>query len=174
MIPGHALFADPIFELRRAVPSDASAIRVLTRAAYAKWVPLIGREPKPMVADYAVAVRDHRIDLLQVAGELAALVETVAEPGCLLIVNVAVAPEFQGRGHGSGLIAHAERLAMALDHVETRLYTNALFTENIGLYQRLGYRIDREEAFKGGRLVHMRKSLSASAFETRGLPFLSE
>ena len=44
-------------ELRRATPSDAAAIRDLTREAYAKWVPLIGREPKPMTADYDAAPR---------------------------------------------------------------------------------------------------------------------
>jgi hypothetical protein len=38
-------------ELRQATAADAGAIRDLTREAYAKWVPLIGREPKPMTAD---------------------------------------------------------------------------------------------------------------------------
>ena len=56
--------------LRPAVPTDASAIQELTRDAYAKWVPVIGREPKPMKADYAEAVRKHRIDLLYVDGAL--------------------------------------------------------------------------------------------------------
>ena len=55
-------------ELRQAVATDAPAIRDLTRAAYAKWVPLIGREPKPMTADYAEAVRKHRFDLLYAEG----------------------------------------------------------------------------------------------------------
>jgi hypothetical protein len=50
-------------ELRRAVAADAAAVRALTRAAYAKWVPLIGREPKPMGADYEAAVLRHCIDL---------------------------------------------------------------------------------------------------------------
>ena len=45
--------------LRRAAPPDAEAVRSLTRKAYAKWIPVIGREPKPMTADYEVAVRDH-------------------------------------------------------------------------------------------------------------------
>ena len=58
--------------LRTAAPADAAAIRDLTRAAYAKWVPVIGREPKPMGPDYEAAVREHRFDLLHVAGELAA------------------------------------------------------------------------------------------------------
>ena len=43
---------DDTVELRQAVATDAAAIRELTRAAYAKWVPLIGREPKPMTANY--------------------------------------------------------------------------------------------------------------------------
>jgi hypothetical protein len=64
-------------ELRQATLSDAPAIRDLTRKAYAKWVPLIGREPMPMTADYDVAVRQHRFDLLVSHDSLAALIETV-------------------------------------------------------------------------------------------------
>jgi hypothetical protein len=37
-------------------------------AAYTKWVAAIGREPKPMTANYEQAVIDHVIDLL--AGQL--------------------------------------------------------------------------------------------------------
>ena len=56
--------ASESLELRRAVAADAAAIRELTREAYAKWVPVIGREPKPMTADYAEALRKNRFDLL--------------------------------------------------------------------------------------------------------------
>ena len=44
-------------QIRRAGEADAAAVRELTRSAYAKWVPLIGREPMPMTADYERAVR---------------------------------------------------------------------------------------------------------------------
>jgi ribosomal protein S18 acetylase RimI-like enzyme len=148
-------------ELRRAVASDAPAIRALTREAYAKWVPLIGREPKPMTADYAEAVRRHRIDLLHLDGVLAALIETIAEADHLLIENVAVAPAFQGRGLGRKLMAHAEQIAAASGFGEIRLYTNKLFTDNIALYRKLGYRIDREEVLAIGVAVHMSKPVGA-------------
>jgi len=156
--------------LRRASRADAPAITVMTRAAYAKWIPLIGREPKPMGADYAEAVRTHLIDLLYANGELAALVETIPEPTHLLIENLAVSPAFQGRGYGVRLMAHAEQLAASLRLGEIRLYTNKLFAENVRFYLRLGYRVDREEAFKGGSLVHMSKRLEATGKGPRNRP----
>jgi GNAT superfamily N-acetyltransferase len=143
--------------LRRAEAPDAAAVRDVTRAAYAKWVPLIGREPKPMQADYDKAVIEHRIDLLELDGRLAALIETIAEPDHLLIENVVVSPDFQKRGLGRRLMAHAETLAASLGYCEIRLYTNKLFAENVELYLRLGYRIDREEVIPAGTVVHMSK-----------------
>lgn len=144
-----------------ATAADADAIRALTRDAYAKWVPVIGREPLPMRADYAAAVREHRIDLLRLDGRLVALIEMVPHPDHLLIENVAVAPGFQGKGFGRRLLAHAEQVAASLGHGEIRLYTNQSFAGNLRLYQALGYRVDREEAFMGGLTVHMSKRLGA-------------
>ena len=146
--------------IRRATPADAPAVRDLTRAAYAKWIPIIGREPKPMAADYHAAVRDHLVDLLHVDGTLAALVETISEPDHLLIENVAVAPAFQGAGHGRRMMYHAERLAATLGHGEVRLYTNQMFADNVRLYLALGYRIDREERGVLGMTVYMSKHLT--------------
>ncbi len=150
--------------LRRAVPADAAAVRELTRAAYAKWVPAIGREPLPMRADHAAAVRDHLVDLLLVDGALAAVIETVpAPPGHLLIENVAVLPAFQKQGHGSRLVAHAERLAAFLGLPEVRLYTNRDFAGNVPFYLAHGFRVDREEPFMGGITVYMSKAVPAAA-----------
>lgn len=146
--------------VRRAGPTDAAAVRELTRAAYAKWVPVIGREPKPMTADYDTAVRDHLVDLLQVGGETVALIEMAPGADHLLIVNVAVAPAFQGQGHGRAVLAHAEEAARSLGLGEVRLYTNGRFTENLRLYARLGYRVDREETHPQlGLAVYMSKRL---------------
>ncbi len=145
--------------LRRAIPADADAIRKLTRLAYAKWVPVLGREPKPMLADYGLAIRNHLIDLLYLDDELLALIETIPEADHLLIENLAVSPKFQGKGYGRELMAHAERLANSRGYGVIRLYTNKLFAENVQFYLKLGYRVDREEAFRGSFLVHTRKPL---------------
>jgi ribosomal protein S18 acetylase RimI-like enzyme len=112
-----------------------------------------------MTADYEAAVRNHRFDLLYIDGTLAALIETIVEPNHLLVENVAVSPVFQGRGLGRKLMAHAETLARAAGFSELRLYTNQRFAENVALYRKLGYRVDREEDIKVGIVVHMSKRL---------------
>lgn len=144
-------------QLRQATAVDVAAIRALTRAAYAKWVPLVGREPSPMTADYEAAIVTHRFDLLERDGQLAALIETVDEGDQLLIENIAVAPAFQGQGLGHVLLAHAERLAADLGRPRLRLFTNRRFAENIRLYLSVGYVIDREEDLGFAVRVHMSK-----------------
>jgi ribosomal protein S18 acetylase RimI-like enzyme len=146
--------------LRRATPADAAAIRDLTRAAYTRWVAVIGREPRPMTADYDAAVRDHLVDLLHLDSELVALIEIRPEVDHLLIVNVAVSPAYQGRGYGRALLVHAEEHARSLGLGEVRLYTNGGFTDNVKLYRRIGYRVDREEVHPQlGAAVYMSKRL---------------
>jgi GNAT superfamily N-acetyltransferase len=146
-------------EIRQAVLKDAASIRDLTRAAYAKWVALIGREPLPMQADYERAVVEHTIDLLIVDGALAGLVETILRSDHLWIENVAVAPEQQGRGFGHLLLAHAERRAIHAGRPEIRLLTNQAFAANLELYARRGYSINRTEPFRGVTTVHMSKRI---------------
>lgn len=146
--------------IRRATPSDATAIRDLTRRAYAKWVPLIGREPLPMTADYERAVVEHVVDLLERNGKLVALIETVPADDHVLIENLAVDPCEQGKGHGDRLLARVEALARERGIAEMRLYTNEKFAANIAYYAKRGYEeYRRQELVPGNIAVFMRKRL---------------
>jgi GNAT superfamily N-acetyltransferase len=151
----------PSLEIHLATPQDAASIRDLTRAAYAKWVALIGREPLPMQADYDRAVREHAIDLLTDNGALVGLIETIARPDHLWIENVAVAPDRQGKGYGRLLLAQAEKRAAESGRGEIRLMTNAAFAANLALYTRLGYAVVGSEPFRGGTAVTMMKRVDA-------------
>lgn len=145
---------------RPATREDAQAIRALVRSAYAKWVPLIGREPLPMQADYERAVGEHAFDLVERDGVLAGLVETVGTPDGLYIVNVAVAPDFQGQGLGRRLLALAEGKAREAGFARVALRTNAAFAANIRLYLAAGYGVDKREPFLDGEVVQMSKSVT--------------
>src|SRR5216683_281575 len=134
---------------RRATSADASTVREITRAAYSKWIPVIGREPKPMTANYLQAVADHVIDLFEEAGRPIALIE-----------DVAVLPDQHGKGIGGLLLKRAETIARSLGLNELRLYTNAMFAANITFYAHRGFEeFLREPHAAGGEVVHMKRAV---------------
>ena len=145
---------------RRAGENDAETVRALTHAAYAKWVPVIGRRPKPMNVDYEQAVQTHLIELAYEDGTLVALLEIVPALDHLLLENIAVAPAHQRKGLGHRLMARVEAMARARGLTKVRLYTNKAFDTNLAFYQKLGYTLEREEPIKaGGTLVHFVKTV---------------
>jgi GNAT superfamily N-acetyltransferase len=143
--------------IRRASAEDVDGIAAVTRAAYAKWVGVIGREPLPMTVDYHRAFRRHRFDVACRDGALLGVLETVAKDDLLLIENVCVLPAAQGQGIGRRLLARAEALALSAGLLGVRLYTNARFADKLRLYAAHGYAVERQEPFRGGLLVHMVK-----------------
>lgn len=145
--------------LRRATPADAPAIAALTAAAYSKYIVRMGREPQPMRTDYVRVVAEHPVWLLEAAGELLGVLVLMHEPDALLIYNVAVSPQYQRHGYGRQLLAYTEAQARAAGYAHIRLYTNALMTENIALYTRLGYHETGREAFGELTRVNFAKAL---------------
>lgn len=65
-------------EIRRATAEQVDDVRDLTLKAYAKWVGVTPRKPRPMTADYHEAFGKHRFDCLYQDGTLVGLIETVA------------------------------------------------------------------------------------------------
>jgi GNAT superfamily N-acetyltransferase len=151
---------DASIRFRPAEPSDAAAIRDIVRAAYTKWVPLIGREPLPMRADYDKAVAEHPFDLVIANGSIVGMIETMLADDHLWVENVCVAPDAQGKGIGRLLLERAEAKALEAGRPELRLLTNAAFEANVSLYKRFGYVVDREEPFMNGVTVYMSKKLT--------------
>jgi molybdopterin-guanine dinucleotide biosynthesis adapter protein len=146
---------------RRADKHDADAVRQLTRGVYAKWVPIIGREPMPMKADYEKAVSDHWVDLLERDGKLVGLIEMIPKSDHLHIENIAVAEIFQAQGIGRVLMDRAFTLAKAARLQEVRLLTNKAFESNIQMYDHFGFENYAETAFPdGGTTVYFRKPVS--------------
>jgi ribosomal protein S18 acetylase RimI-like enzyme len=153
--------------IRRAMPADAAAIAALTDAAYAKYVPRMGRKPQPMTVDYHQVVAEHPVWVLCVDQALAGVLVLQHEPDTLLIYSVAIHPDYQHRGFGRRLLAWAEQQAQAAGYTRIRLYTNALMEENIALYTSLGYRETHREPFNGLFIVHLAKPFEIIANASR-------
>jgi len=151
---------EPPSAIRRASPDDAETIAALTNAAYAKYIPRLGRRPQPMTADYRQMAAEHRVWLLCWDDQPVGVLVLMLEPEAVLIYSIAVSPQHQKRGLGGHLLAWAEQQARQEGYPLIRLYTNERMEENIAWYRRLGYQETKRELYLGSTLVHMAKRLS--------------
>jgi len=154
--------------IRRARPADVAAIARIVTAAYAQYVPRIGRQPAPMLDDHAARVRDGEAWVLDADGEVAGVLVLLDQPDHLLLDNVAVDPVRRGTGAGRALLRFTEAEARRRGHREVRLYTNEMMLENIALYGRIGYRETGRSSESGFRRVYFSKTLPAGGGETEG------
>ncbi len=152
-----------VANLRRAVDADARAIQALVHDAYVSYVPLIGRQPAPMLTDQASAIRTHEVWVLEDDRRIVGVIELVPRDDHLWVDNVAIEPDRQGSGLGRWLLMHAEDRARAIGLGEIRLVTNERFVANIAMYERFGYVETHREPVGGTNVVHFRKSLGADA-----------
>lgn len=142
-----------------ATPADIPQITQIARLAYAPYVSPMGREPAPMVQDFAEAQRAGHLWVAQHNKTIAGYVVAYQNGTSFHLENVAVHPDFAGKGVGRKLINHVETLAKDAACKTVDLYTNIHMTENLTLYPRLGYReIDRRTE-NGFERVYFEKQL---------------
>ncbi|HYH21018.1 MAG TPA: GNAT family N-acetyltransferase [Azospirillum sp.] len=151
--------------IRRAGPGDAEAIADLVRRAYARWVPVAGTEPRPLPDDFAEAVADHPVWVLEGQGGIEAVLELLPARDHLLVENVAVDPDSQGRGLGRRLMAFAETEARRQGLAEVRLFTDERFADNVAFYARLGYHVFDRTPNGAARLVFMAKPVDRAVVQ---------
>jgi ribosomal protein S18 acetylase RimI-like enzyme len=142
---------------RLAQPDEALALRDLVRAAYAKYIPRLGREPAPMLDDYAARIAAGEAWVLEQDGALVGALVLEDEPDALMLYNIAVAPTAQGQGVGRRLIAFTEAEARRRGYALLRLYTNELMVENVAMYPRLGFTETHRGSEAGHRRVYFEK-----------------
>lgn len=146
--------------LRPATPADVPALRELVDAAYGHYVARLGGPPRPMTRDYAEVVRTHRVTVAERGGLIVGLIALEVGDDDVLIDNVAVAPAHQGTGVGRALLEHAEDTARGGGLLRVRLYTHERMTENLALYERIGYSEYERRQHGSAQIVHLRKSLA--------------
>ena len=146
--------------IRRAISEDVPAIEACARAAYAIYVERIGREPAPMVADFARQVINGQIWILAQHTNLLGFVVFYPRDDHLHLENLAMVPAIKGRGLGRRLLEFVEDEARRRSLAAVELYTHEKMIENQVFYPRCGYReIDRriEDGFDR---VYYRKDVS--------------
>lgn len=146
--------------IRLARAEDAPTVAAIVHAAYVGYQTSIGTTPGPMRDDYNDLVGRGLVHVLEEDGDILGLVVLIPEERAMLLDNVAVRPQAQGRKLGSRLIAFAEQQARAAGYGSIRLYTQELMTENRARYEHLGFVETHRAEEKGLKRVFMTKTLT--------------
>ena len=147
--------------IRLAQACDEPVIKDCAEQAYARYVPMIGRKPAPMVADFATQIVEGVVYVAQDDQAIfQGFIVFYAEEEHILLENVAVLPSTAGRGVGKALIGFCENAALQRGLNAVHLYTNEMMTDNLSIYSKLGYRKVARREEEGFKRVYFEKNLT--------------
>ena len=142
------------------VPSlTADALLAIARESYQQYVAAIGREPAPMVADYAHHIAHDTIITSYHDDVLVGFGVIIDKDDGLWLETIAVADGYRGQGIGTKLLAEIERYIAQRAH-SYQLYTNEKMTQNMDWYLRLGFTITAVKEEEGFQRIYFKKELS--------------
>jgi ribosomal protein S18 acetylase RimI-like enzyme len=135
--------------IRKASADDAPSVGAIARAAYTRYISRMGREPAPMLADFATEIAADRVLVIATGATVAGYMIAWPEADAYFIDNIAIDPTRQGEGLGRRLIDHAMGEAKRFRLPAIRLYINVAMTENISMYAHLGF-VETHRAVEDG------------------------
>lgn len=149
--------------IRPIHPDDAGEVLTLQRAAFVSEAQIYGDPDMPVLTQTldevrvelaenlgCVAVRDARI---------VGAARARSDGALLLIGRIAIAPDQQGEGIGSMLLAALEDRGREAGCTEAELFTGSLSEANLRLYEREGYRESERVPGDGSDQIFLRKPL---------------
>jgi len=145
--------------IRKALPGDVTRIRAIARAAYSKYISRIGREPAPILADFAASIAADHVVVIESAGQLAGYLSGWPEIDAYFIEDIAVDPAQQSEGLGRRLMKRAISEARRLNLPALQLYTNVAMTENLSIYTHMGFVETHRTVEDGYNRVYMRLAI---------------
>lgn len=146
--------------LTPAKPEDAAALNRLIEVAFVPYVQVLGREwpgPYPWLPDAIAAGRVLWVE------DRAGCVVINRDDDSLVIEQIAIDPDHQGRGTGRRAMDALEALARKVGFKEMTLYTAQLHTDLVAFYSSLGFRVTDIRPPASGKddvpRIHMTKPL---------------
>ena len=125
-------------------------------AAYSSYASRMGDiSLPPLETDYASEIENYPTWVAELDGEIVAGLIMAFDKDAASISNVAVHPNAQGQGLGRILLDFAEQQARIKGYSQLALATHVLLTENISLYEHLGWKISGRDQTR----VYFEKSI---------------
>ncbi|USG60324.1 GNAT family N-acetyltransferase [Sneathiella marina] len=138
--------------IREAQLADAEALAKCIDAAYAKYADRISDLP-PVSEGCAEEITNNQVWVAVDAGTIVAGLVLIPKTAFMKVANLAVHPDYGGKGLGGKLMDISEREALRQGFKEMRLSTHCQMPENIQLYTHLGW----QEISRAGNTISMRK-----------------
>lgn len=129
--------------IRPIVPDDAGEVLTLQRAAFVSEALIYDAADMPPLTQTLDELRAELEDNLGCValtdGRIVGSVRARVDGDLLLIGRIAIAPDQQGGGIGTALLAAVEDRGRAAGAREAELFTGSLSEANLRLYEREGY-----------------------------------
>jgi ribosomal protein S18 acetylase RimI-like enzyme len=146
--------------VRHASLGDSDAVTTIVDAAYAMYIERLGMLPNAMRSDYKVLAGTGDLYVLTEECKVLGAVLLTQTEDSIMVSNLVVHPDDQGKGYGRELMLFAETLAQELRLGAVTLFTNELMHENIKLYSKAGFIESYRKTEGDFRRVYFRKPLT--------------
>ena len=148
-----------VTSVRPAKSTDAPGVTACVCEAYAPYIERIGRQPGPMLEDYAAVIQESQVHVAVVEATVVGAIGLKITDEGFYIDNVSVRPVVKGQGVGRQLLELAEAEARRQGYTSVYLATHELMRENRALYSRIGYVQYDHRVVNGYPRVFFRKAL---------------
>ncbi len=151
-------------EIRPIRQDDAGEVMTLQRAAFVTEAQIYDDPHMPVFTQTLDEVRlelEENLGCVAVRGaRIVGAARARADGTLLLIGRIAIAPDQQGEGIGSLLLAAIEDRGREAGCTEAELFTGSLSEANLRLYEREGYRESERIPGEGSDQIFLRKPLA--------------
>ncbi len=156
--------------IRETRTEDAGEVLTLQRAAFVQEALIYGTPSLPALTQtlesLEAELRENLGCVAHLGPRMVGAVRARRDGELLLVGRLVIAPDVQGQGIGSRLLAAVERRGTDAGAAAAELFTGSLSEANLRLYQREGYReSQRVPGDDGIEQVFLRKPLNGRSGE---------
>jgi len=126
---------------RQALANDFEQVQKCIAAAFTPYRELLGVSPYALSVDFRALISQKEIFMLQAkaTSTIIGVVRLAQKDQHIEIANMAINPDFQGRGFGKQILTFAKNFARKRGLCEVRLSTNADLPSLLVFYSKQGF-----------------------------------